>query len=198
MNLLDYSAVAVPAGFRDSGLPFGVTLFAPAFQDLKLLGLADRLQRACVRTLGATDTALAAEPECRGADPELIPVAVCGAHLSGLPLNGQLTQRRGVLLERTRSAPCYRFHALPGGPPERPGMIRVGEDGVAIELEVWGLPADQFASFVAGIPAPLGIGKVELADGRWVPGFICEGIGRDGATDISHLGGWRAYLAEGG
>jgi allophanate hydrolase len=195
MNLLDYSAVAVPAGFRASGLPFGVTLFAPAFQDLKLLGLADRLQRVCVRTLGATDAALGGEPECRGADPQLIPVAVCGAHLSGLPLNGQLTQRRGVLLERTRSAPAYRLLALPGGPPERPGMIRVKEGGAAIELEVWGVPADQFGSFVAGIPEPLGIGRVELADGRRVAGFICEGIGREGATDISHLGGWRAYLA---
>ena len=195
MNLLDYSAVAVPAGFRESGLPFGVTLFAPAFQDPKLLGLADRVQRACVRTLGATDTALIAEPGCTGTDPQMIAVAVCGAHLSGLPLNGQLTGRRGVLLERTRSAPAYRLLALPGGPPERPGMIRVTEDGVAIELEVWGLPADQFGGFVAGIPAPLGIGKVELADGRRVPGFICEGIGREGATDISHLGGWRAWLA---
>ncbi len=194
MNLLDLAAVAVPAGFRDNGLPFGVTLFAPAFHDEKLLQLADRLHRARVATLGATQAPLASEPVLAVGTDQLIPVAVCGAHLSGLPLNWQLTDRRAVLLERTRSAPCYRFYALPGGPPERPGMIRVSQGGGAVELEVWGVPADQFGSFVAGIPAPLGIGKVELADGRQLPGFICEGIGSEGATDITHLGSWRAHL----
>jgi allophanate hydrolase len=126
-----------------------------------------------------------------------IPVAVCGAHLSGLPLNPQLTSRGARLLCAIDSAPRYKLYALPGGPVARPGMVRVseGEGGQAIPLEVWSVPAEHFGSFVAGIPAPLGIGKVELADGRTVPGFICEGIGTEGATDITRFGGWRNYLA---
>jgi allophanate hydrolase len=124
-----------------------------------------------------------------------IPVAVCGAHLSGLPLNPQLTSRGARLLCAIDSAPRYKLYALPGGPVARPGMVRVTEGGQAIPLEVWSVPAEHFGSFVAGIPAPLGIGKVELADGRIVPGFICEGIGTEGATDITRFGGWRNYLA---
>jgi len=213
MNLLDYSAVAVPAGFLAdgdaAGLPWGVTWSAPAHKDVPLLRLADRFHRALARqtpayTLGATPTAFAAVDEHAPApalladDPArsgTIPVAVCGAHLSGLPLNPQLTSRGARLLCAIDSAPRYRLHALPGGPVARPGMVRVSEGGQAIPLEVWEVPAEHFGSFVAGIPSPLGIGKVELADGRVVPGFICEGIGTEGATDITSFGGWRAYLA---
>lgn len=213
MNLLDYAAVAVPAGFLSdgdaAGLPWGVTLAAPAHKDITLLRLADRFQR-CLSvevsgyTLGASTTSLAdvdklAEPVGLLADNPArsgtIPVAVCGAHLSGLPLNPQLTSRGARLLCAIDSAPRYKLFALPGGPVARPGMVRVPEGGQAIPLEVWEVPAEHFGSFVAGIPAPLGIGKVELADGRVVPGFICEGIGTEGATDITHFGGWRAYLA---
>ena len=121
--------------------------------------------------------------------------AVCGAHLSGLPLNGQLTERGARLVQRTRSAPQYRFYALAGGPPQRPGMVRVASNGVAIELEVWEMPARELGSFVAAIPAPLGIGKVQLEDGSQVSGFICESAGLADATDISPWGGWRAWLA---
>ncbi len=215
MNLLDYAAVAVPAGFladgNAAGLPFGVTLTAPAHKDTILLRLADRLHRSLsVDTagyaLGATTTTFSAldqhgEPAALLAeDPArsgTIPVAVCGAHLSGLPLNPQLTSRGARLLCAIDSAPRYKLYALPGGPVARPGMVRVseGEGGQAIPLEVWSVPAEHFGSFVAGIPAPLGIGKVELADGRIVPGFICEGIGTEGATDITRFGGWRNYLA---
>jgi allophanate hydrolase len=122
-------------------------------------------------------------------------VAVCGAHLSGLPLNGQLTSRGARLVAAPRSAPCYRFYSLPGGPPERPGMVRVAEGGGAVELEVWELPAEHFGSFVAGIPAPLGIGTVLLEDGSRVQGFVCEAVAAEGARDITALGGWRAWLA---
>jgi allophanate hydrolase len=115
-----------------------------------------------------------------------IDVAVCGAHLSGLPLNPQLTGRGATLRLTTRTAPLYRFYALPGGPPQRPGLVRVASGGSAIEVEVWSVPAAEFGSFVAGIPAPLGIGKVQLADGSSVAG----------AEDITRFGGWRRWLSD--
>jgi len=206
MNLLDYSAVAVPAGFQDSGdaagLPWGVTLAAPAFRDVPLLRLADRFHRAQTLRLGATEhlldstPALSMAPSGTGAlQAGTVRVAVCGAHLSGLPLNVQLTQRGARLLAAVKSAPEYRFYALAGGPVKRPGMVRVAEGGAAIDMEVWEVPAEHFGSFVDGIPAPLGIGKVHLADGSWVSGFVCESAGLEGASDITHLGSWRAWLA---
>ncbi|RJP71604.1 MAG: allophanate hydrolase [Comamonadaceae bacterium] len=209
VNLLDHSAVAVPAGVLASGdaqgLPWGVTLGAPAHKDIALLRLADRFHRALGGALGATTTALASTPACGGlpagelgtAGTGTVRVAVCGAHLSGLPLNPQLTSRGARLLGSPHSAPEYKLYALAGGPVQRPGMVRVAEGGTAIAMEVWEVPAALFGSFVAGIPAPLGIGKVKLADGSEVPGFICEGIGITGATDITHFGGWRAWLAAG-
>ncbi len=196
MNLLDLSAVAVPAGFCANGLPFGVTLFAPAFNDTNLLALADRVHRVSVTTVGATKEAIPSEIYNPASKNDEIPVAVCGAHMEGLALNTQLTERGARLLQRTRTAPTYHFYALPGGPPHRPGLIRVASGGVAIEVEVWAVPAQHFGSFVAQIPAPLGIGKVELADGTRVPGFICEGYAISGAQNITALGGWRAYLAK--
>jgi allophanate hydrolase len=126
-----------------------------------------------------------------------IDVAVCGAHLAGLPLNHQLTSRGATLRCTTQSAPRYRLYALPGGPPYRPGLVQVSAGGTAIEVEVWSVPAAQFGSFVAGIPAPLGIGKLQLADGTQVCGFVCEAHAVDGARDISQYGGWRSYLAAG-
>ena len=114
--------------------------------------------------------------------------------MSGLPLNHQLTSRGARLVTATHSAPEYKFYALPGGPPYRPGMVR-SENGAAIELEIWELPASEFGSFVAGIPAPLGIGTIELADGSSVQGFVCEAYGVSGATDITSYGSWRRYLA---
>ncbi len=206
MNLLDYAAVAVPAGFQAEGdakgLPWGVTLAAPAFRDVPLLRLADRFHRAQALSLGATTTPLANTPAIGTELPKgshtagTVKVAVCGAHLSGLPLNWQLTQRGARLLGEVKSAPEYRFYALAGGPVQRPGMVRVNEGGAAVDMEVWELPAEHFGSFVDGIPAPLGIGKVKLADGSWVSGFVCEAIGVEGGTDITALGGWRAWLAQ--
>ena len=194
MNLLDYSAVALPAGFQSDGLPFGVTLFAPAFHDLALLTLADRMHRDLGTNLGATGLSLAGLPAPQPGRDGWLSVVVCGAHMAGLALNHQLTERGGRLLSRTQSAPQYRFYALAGGPPARPGMVWVAEGGRAIEVEVWELPASRFGTFVAGIPAPLGIGKVRLGDGSTLPGFICEANALGDATDITQLGGWRAYL----
>ena len=188
MNLLDCAAVAVPAGFQNNGLPFGITLVAPAHQDIPLLHLADRLLR------GAKDSSAQNEALL----PGRVRVAVCGAHLKGLPLNHQLTSRGAHLVTRTSSAADYKLYALPGGPPYRPGMVRVpaGEDGCAIEVEVWEMAAREFGSFVAGIPAPLGIGTITLASGDQVQGFVCEQYAVKDAADISRFGSWRAYLQQ--
>ncbi|PIB46143.1 allophanate hydrolase [Pseudomonas sp. 2822-15] len=185
MNLLDYAAVAVPCGFMRNGLPWGVTLFGRAFTDQYLLGVADALQRQ-------HDTSLPVP--VGSASHDLTRLVVCGAHLQGLALNGQLVRRGARLLERTHSSADYQLFALAGGPPYRPGMLRVSEGGVAIEVEMWELPSRELGSFLTGIPAPLGLGKVQLADGRWETGFICEPYGLTGAVDISHFGGWRGYL----
>ena len=208
MNLLDCAAVAVPVGFVDRPgaarpMPYGVTLAAPAHQDVPLLHLARRWQAALAgeaATLGATGQPRpAAQPVAPAVPSGQLRVAVCGAHLAGQPLNGQLTQRGGRLVARTRTAPQYRLVALDpqGAPVLRPGLIHApGEAGTAaIEVEVWELPARHFGSFVAGIPAPLGIGKTLLEDGSSVPGFICEPAGLVGSTDITAFGGWRAWLA---
>ncbi len=194
MNLLDYAATAVPAGFQKDGLPFGVTLFAQRDQDGPLLRLAARMQRAAVDRAGATGLPLPATWSPPRLPSGQVRVAVCGAHLSDLPLNGQLTSRHARLVAAVKSAPEYKFYALPGGPPHRPGMVRVHEGGGAIEMEIWELPAREFGAFVAGIPAPLGIGMVKLADGGWVQGFVCEAAAVTGAEDITAWGGWRAYL----
>jgi allophanate hydrolase len=195
VNLLDLTAVAVPAGFRGDGLPFGITMIAPSGSDEALLRLADRAHQVGERGYGAD---LSVSEVARAMSPDVAPgfmaIAVCGAHMQGLPLNRQLIDRGGYFVKQTQSAPLYRFYALPGGPPARPGMIRVNENGGAIELEVWALPHEQVGSFLAGIPSPLGLGKVLLADGSSVTGFICEANAAEGAQDITHLGGWRAFL----
>jgi allophanate hydrolase len=174
-------------------LPFGVSLIAARGTDETLLALGGQLHAARLGTLGASSHPVPP------AAPLTIPaghisVAVCGAHLSGLPLNHQLLQRGAVLVRATRTAPAYKFFALPGGPPERPGLVRVREGGGAIAVEVWALPQETVGSFVADIPAPLGIGKLELADGSWCSGFLCEGWAVEQAQDITALGSWRDYL----
>jgi allophanate hydrolase len=196
MNLLDLAATAVPAGFQNDGLPFGVTLITPPHQDGPLLHLAFRMQQALGGKLGATDHALPPDEKLNLLPDGQVRVAVVGAHLSGLPLNYQLTERNARLVSATQTASKYRFYALPDG--KRPGLIKVEAGGASIVCEVWDMPASQFGSFVAGIPAPLGIGKLELADGSVVNGFICEGIGVAAAQDITECGGWRAWLARRG
>jgi allophanate hydrolase len=196
MNLFDLSGVAVPAGFRADGLPFGVSLVGPRGADHALLEVAGRLHRASIATLGATKLNVPAPTAPR---PPLrdgyVAMAVCGAHMQGMPLNHQLRDRGAYLVRLASTAPRYRLFALPGNPPRRPGMIRVNEDGSAIEVEVWALPTEHVGSFIAGIPQPLGVSKVELDSGEMVAGFVCEGCAADGATDITSYGGWRAYVA---
>jgi len=197
MNLLDLAAIAVPAGFQRDGLPFGVTLAAPAFTDDALCVLGEIAQRAMVKTMGATGRPFpGAREEKSFQDPSLIRVAVCGAHMSGLPLNSQLVERGARLARKCRTAPQYRLYALTEFAPPRPGMVRADAGG-AIDVEVWEVPAGAFGSFVEGIPAPLGIGTVTLEDGKQVKGFLCETHATRGARDITSLGGWRQFI-EGG
>ena len=198
MNLFDLAGVAVPAGFRDDGLPFGVTLVGPRSSDRGLLALADTLHRSSVTTLGATNLPLPqTSAEALTLAAGHMALAVCGAHMDGLPLNYQLRDRGGFLTGRTHTAASYRLVALPGGPPHRPGLVRVPTGGAPIEIEVWSLPMEQLGSFLAGIPAPLSIGRVELQNGAEVCGFICEGYAATSAADITAFGGWRAYLTSG-
>jgi len=197
MNLMDLAAIALPAGFQGNGLPFGVTLLAPAFCDRALCALAAEAHRALSPTMGAARAPLPrADAPAIGRRSAGVRVAVCGAHLSGLPLNRQLTERGAHLLRACRTAPRYRLYALAGFAPPRPGMLRE-EPGHAIEVEVWEIPTESFGGFVDSIPAPLGIGTVELEDGEQVKGFLCEPYAARGAEDVSKLGGWRAFLARG-
>jgi allophanate hydrolase len=187
VNLLDLAAVAVPAGFRANGLPFGVTFIAPAFQDEALLMLGDRYHRSHVEVAGS---ALLGRPTGS------VNVAVVGAHLSGQPLNWQLTDRGARLVSTTRTAACYRLFELPGQKPAKPGLVRVEDyPGSGIEVEVWAVPEQHFGGFVAAIPPPLGIGSVELANGEFVKCFICEPWVLPGAKDITEYGGWRNFLS---
>ena len=194
MNLLDCTAVAVPAGFLDNGLPWGVSLVGTAMQDRKLLSYANRWQQSNKLNPGNLDFSL---PDTSAGNidySDSVELIVCGAHLEGLALNWQLTERGAKLQEKTLSAESYRMYVIEGA-IERPGLVRDYNNGKPIEIEIWQIPRQEFGSFVAGIPAPLGIGKVETADGRWLPGFICEGYAVEGATEISDLGGWRQYLS---
>lgn len=197
VNLLDLCGLAIPAGFRPDGLPFGITLLAPAFHDHALCALGEKIQRSFALPLGATDCALPPEHETPVAAQRAstVRIAVCGAHMSGLPLNRELTERGAHLISSGRSAPCYRFFALEEFTPPRPGMVR-GERGAAIELEVWEMPATRFGDFVDGIPSPLGIGTVELENGEHVRGFLCEHYATASAREITELGSWRTYVAQ--
>jgi len=194
VNFFGLAALALPAGFRPDAMPFGITLIGAAHGERALLAFGARWQREVPLPLGKTTSHLppaAADPVVA---EDRVSIAVVGAHMSGLPLNGQLTELGGRLESAGKTAPVYRFYVLPGGPPRRPGMVRVAQGGGAIELEVWSLPSAEVGRFLRKIPAPLGLGTVTLADGSGVPGFLCEGHAIAEAEDITSLGGWRAYL----
>lgn len=197
VNLLGLSAVAVPFGFTPEGLPFGVTFIARGGCDWALAEFAAQWQRSLGLPLGRTlrplkdaDTRIAATP------PGAIPLAVVGAHLAGMPLHHQLSERGARLRSRTTTNANYRLYALKGTQPPKPGLVRDAK-GAAIEVEVYDMPAESLGTFLAGIPAPLGLGAIELADGSWVNGFICEPCALTDADDITAWGGWRNYLEAG-
>jgi allophanate hydrolase len=196
VNLLDYAAIAVPAGFKTNGLAFGVTLVGPAFSDASLAALADRLHREKPFGMGAAKTAALPEQSRIAAEPDdRVELFVVGAHLTGMPLNHELTSLGGVFRRAIKTAKEYRLFVLPNTVPPKPGMIFApGSEGPGIAGEVWALPPEGFGRFTARIPAPLGIGKVLLEDGARVSGFLCEAYVVEGAKEITPLGGWRAYI----
>lgn len=194
VNFARLAAIAVPAGFRADGLPFGVTLIGPEQSDEALAPFAAALHAASGCGAGAAREKIS--DETPPPLDERIEIVVVGAHLSGQPLNPQLTNGGGWLVEATRTAPDYRLYALANTTPPKPGLMREpGFAGPGLEVEVWSLPADEFGRFVAAIPAPLGVGKVTLAKGRQVTGFLCEGHALREARDITEFGGWRRFLA---
>ncbi|KAL4873030.1 hypothetical protein BDV12DRAFT_182654 [Aspergillus spectabilis] len=194
VNFLDWSAIAIPAGWREDGLPFGITLIGETWEEPRLFELSRRWLSDAPRRLGATDFE---HHESSGNPPvprDSMKLAVVGAHLSGFPLNKDLVVRGATLAESTATAPCYKLYQLQSTSAVlKPGLKRVASGGRSIELEVWNLPRAQFGSFLETVKAPLGIGSVELQDGQWVHGFICEPEGLVGAIDITSYGGWRAY-----
>jgi len=195
VNLLDLCAISVPGPFGSDGRAAGVTLIAPAGRDAMLVAMAAEIHSRAGVTIGATDHALP-EPQARSraAPAGTTALAVVGAHLSGMPLNRELTARGATFIRVTATDASYRLYALPGGPPQRPGLIRTAA-GAPITVEIWAMTPTAFGDFVAGIPAPLGIGTVHLADGSAVKGFLCEGQATEGARDVTSFGGWRAFVA---
>jgi allophanate hydrolase len=188
VNLLDMAAVAVPAGVRTNGTGFGITLIGPAHSDHALIDLAEAyIAAACLPTLPPLDT---------GDHMDTIKLAVVGAHLEGMPLHWQLTSREAKFVGAFTTAPTYRLYAMADSVPPKPALVHAA-DGAAIALEVYELGLAEFGSFVAEVPPPLAIGTVTLADGTSVKGFVAEPRALTGAEDITHLGGWRAFIGRG-
>ena len=198
VNLLDLCGLAIPAAMRADGMPFGITLLAPAGKDALLAAFGRAFHADTGLPMGALGVsqpplpAFAAMP-----DSDEIAIAVVGAHLSGMPLNGELRALDARLLEATSTAPDYRLYALASSNPPKPGLLRVTPgQGSAVAVELWALSMENFGRFVASVPSPLSIGTLQLADGRTVKGFLVEADAVTGARDISSFGGWRAYLAQ--
>jgi allophanate hydrolase len=198
VNLLDLCGLAVPSAMRPDGTPFGVTLLAPAGEDAALAAIGREFHHASGLPLGALKHKQPATAR-RSSAPAAgeIPIAVVGAHLSGMPLNGELRTARARLIARAKTAPHYRLYALAATRPPKPGLLRVKNDtGTAIEVEVWALSEAAFGRFVAAVPPPLSIGTLELDDGQTAKGFLVEAEAVAGARDISSFGGWRAFMAK--
>ncbi len=197
VNLLDLCGLALPAAMRDDGIPFGVTLLAPAGHDAKLASIGRAFHADTRLPAGANAVPLPPLAPLSSAPlGDEITIAVVGAHLSGMALNNELTSLGGRLQETTKTAPDYRLYALATIPP-KPGMLRIEPgEGVSVDVELWALSAASFGRFVAAVPEPLSIGTIRLADQRNVKGFIVESAATHGARDISSFGGWRAYLAQ--
>lgn len=196
-NLFGYAAIAVPGGFGSDGLPSGFTLFGPSFSDDALAPFADAMHRAAAAGMGKDKAARLPEAS-KVAEPDdgLVTIMVVGAHLTGMPLNHELTGPGGKLVKTCRTAGDYRLFVLPNTIPPKPGLIREpGFAGKGLEVEVWKVTPSAFGRFVQNIPAPLGIGKVTLDDGSQVSGFLCEPYAIEGAQEVTELGGWRAYIA---
>jgi allophanate hydrolase len=196
VNLLDLCGLAVPAAMRADGIPFGITLLAPAGHDAQLASIGRVFHtdtKLAVGANGLKQPPLA--PVSKALATDEVAIAAVGAHLSGMALNHELLALGGRLIEATDTAPDYKLYALRGTVPPKPGMLRVDAGGAAIAVEVWALPTKAFGTFVAAVPSPLSIGTVRLAGGSSVKGFLVEAAAIDGARDITHFGGWRAFMA---
>lgn len=187
VNLLDMAAVAVPAGVKANGVGFGITFIGPADTDQALLVLAE----TWVKAIGQP----APPPLDLEGKMQTVKLAVVGAHLEGMPLHWQLTSRNATFLGAFETAPTYRLYAMADSVPPKPALVFT-PDGAPIKLEVYGLGIAEFGSFVVDVPPPLAIGTVTLADGSSVKGFVAEPRALNGAQDITHLGGWRAFIAQ--
>jgi allophanate hydrolase len=200
VNLLELCAAAVPASMHDDGTPFGVTLLALAGCDALLASIARVFHADTALPLGATGQAQAPLAKLAfAAAADAIPLAVVGAHLSGMALNGELIALGATYLETAKTRPDYRLFALSGTRPPKPGLIRVAAGkGALIEVELWTLSPEGFGRFVSAVPPPLTIGTLVLTDGRMVKGFLVEAEAVTGARDISQFGGWRAFLTQAG
>ena len=187
MNIMDFCGIAIPANRTREGSPFGISLIADCMHDAKLLSIAAVVERILRRDKWVP-------PRKKYSAEHMIELVVCGAHLSGMPLNHQLTTLGAELIEVTSTADEYKLYALAGDGIERPGLVHDNEEGSMIDVEIWRMPISNFGIFIAGIPRPLGIGKVKVKNGQLKPGFICEVSGIEGATDITNLGGWRNYV----
>jgi allophanate hydrolase len=196
LNLLDLAGIAVPAGFRPDGLPFGITIVGQAFSDRALLSVASSYLYSLRPFLGGTNLPYPESPiAAREVNSGRTLIAVVGAHLTGEPLNYQLTDRDARFVRRGKTAPSYQLYALPGTSPPKPGLVRMGaEGGVSIDLEIWDLPLSEVGGFLNQVPSPLTIGLIHLSDGRTVKGFLCEEIAVQDAENISAFGGWKSYL----
>lgn len=195
VNLLDMAALSVPSAMTGKGLPFGITLSSAAFTDRRLLSIGNLIQRTCSLSVGAGNLPMPALNDKPVGRTDWIELVVCGAHMQGMPLNSQLTDRGATFIEATQTAAEYTLYALDDGEIKRPALVRSGQGGAAIEVEVWRLPIPELGSFLVGIAAPLGLGKVTLTDGRVVCGFIAEACAVQEKNNITHLGGWRRYCA---
>ncbi|MBJ8427184.1 MULTISPECIES: allophanate hydrolase [Acinetobacter] len=191
VNFADLAAIALPNIIRADGLPSGVTFIAPAWYDQALAKFAQQWQTLTELPLGTSSYRYQKSFEIESQNS--VKLAVVGAHLSAMPLNFQLTTRQATLLAKTRTAKSYKLFALKNTVPPKPGL-QFDVDGTAIEVEVWEIPLANFGAIVAEVPSPLGIGNLQLEDGTWVKGFICEAYAIQEAVDISHFGGWRAYI----
>ena len=191
VNFADLSALALPNVIRADGLPSGITMIAPAWHDQALARFGQIWQQNNHLSLGTTNQKYQAYSKIESS--HAVKLAVVGAHLTQMPLNFQLTTRQAVLSQKTQTAPSYKLYALSNSHPPKPGL-QYSSTGGAIDVEVWDVPIALFGKIVAEVPPPLGIGNVQLADGTWVKGFICEGYALDSAKDISQFGGWRNYI----
>ncbi|WP_169569420.1 allophanate hydrolase [Sneathiella limimaris] len=197
VNLMDMCALAVPTSFRTDGRPGSLTLLAGAGKDAEIAAIGIEIQKRTQPMMGATDWKVPAPTtNPNPVSNAEIEIAVCGAHMSGLPLNKDLIARGGRFVRTAKTASDYEFFALAGGPPHRPGLVKTeAGQGSEIELEVWAVPKTEIGSFLESIPAPLGLGTISLSDNSEVKGFICEAQGAAGAKNISELKTWRRYVA---